>query len=390
MISVLYVDDEPGLQDVVRHYLEKNHRFKVDTIESGEKALEKLKENEYDAVVSDFRMQGMDGIEFLKAVRRAHPRLPFIIFTGHGRESVAIEALNNEADYYLQKGTEVRALFAELQNMVKRAVDRKRLEDALVESETRYREFFTTSRDSVFITSPDGKWIDFNDAIVELFGYGSREELSKIPVTGVYADEGARSAFNTLIVSKDYIKEYPVRGRKKDGTIIDTLITAVSVRNPDGSIKAFIGTIRDVTEKKRAEQALKDSVEKYRILTENAPIGILTCDRSGKITYLNPKVLELLGSPGEEKTREINLLHFPPLVKVGFAKDLQRTLETGESVHVKEAKYTSKWGKTVYFRFYISPLTENGSVQGAQIILDDITPQKEAEEVLKAKEGAKN
>ncbi|MCU0632694.1 MAG: PAS domain S-box protein [Methanolinea sp.] len=386
MISVLYVDDEPGLLDIVKLKLEQTRLFKVDTSGSAQNALIKLKETKYDAVVSDYQMQGMDGIEFLRAVRKEYPRLPFIIFTGRGREGVVIEALNNGVDYYLQKGTGIKALFAELQNMLTKAVEKKRLEDALIESETRYREFFTTSRDSVFITSPEGIWIDFNDAIVELFGYESREEFSQVPVPDVYAEKGARLAFHAIIQREGYVKEHPMEGRKKDGTVIDTLITAVPVRNQDGRVKAFIGTIRDVTERKRAEEALKESEEKYRILAENAPIGILTCDSLGQIVYLNPKVLDILGSPGEEKTREINLLHFPPLQEVGFAEALQRSLETGVPIQSIEAEYTSKWGKTVYFRTHISPYIRNNSIQSAQIILDDITQQKHLEEALLASE----
>jgi len=347
MISVLYVDDERGLLDVVKIKLEKRQGFKVDTDESAQDALEKLKEKEYDAIVSDYQMPGMNGIEFLKAVRSEYPRLPFIIFTGKGREKVAIDALNNGADYYLQKGTEIHAIFAELQNMIRKAVERKRLEDSLRESESRYREFFATSRDSVFITSPCGRWIDFNDAILDMFGYGSREEFSSVPVKALYAESGVCSAFHGLIERLGYVKEHPIQGRKKDGTVIDILVTAVPVRNPDDSLKAFTGTIRDVTDQRRAERALMDSEERYRILTEHAPVGILTCDRSGQITYLNPKVLELLGSPGVEMTREINLLRFPPLVEVGFAEELRRTLETGVPVRTKEVEYTSKWEKPV-------------------------------------------
>lgn len=373
MISILYVDDEPGLQDIVKIFLERSGNFKVDISGSAFDALNKLKGNGYDAIVSDFQMPGMDGIAFLKTIRSEYPHLPFIIFTGRGREGVAIDALNNGADFYLQKGSDIKPLFAELQNMIQKAVQRRQLEDALLESETRYREFFTTSRDSVFITTPDGRWIDFNDALVEMFRYGSRDELFQIPVTAVYAEEGARAAFHRIIQRQGCVKEHPVRGRKKDGTVFEALITTVPVRNADGSVKMFIGTIRDVTEQKRAEQALKESEEQYRILAENAPVGILTCDRNGHITYLNPKVLELLGSPSEEKTKEINLLRFPPLVEIGFAEDLRRTVEDGISIHTKEAEYTSKWGKTVYFRLHISPIVKQGVIEGAQIILDDIT-----------------
>jgi CheY-like chemotaxis protein len=94
MISVLYVDDEAVLLDIVKIHLERAGIFRVETVESAKDALQKLKEKEYDAIVSDFQMPEMDGIESLKVVRKEYPRLPFIIFTGRGREAVAIEALS--------------------------------------------------------------------------------------------------------------------------------------------------------------------------------------------------------------------------------------------------------------------------------------------------------
>jgi len=376
VISVLYVDDEPGMLDILKIQLEKTGRFKVDIVGSAYEALQKIKEREYDAIVSDYQMAGMDGIELLKAIRKEYPRLPFIIFTGKGREKVAIDALNNGADYYLQKGTAVKALLAELQNMIRMAVERTRLQDALLESEVRYREFFATSKDGVFISSSEGRWIDFNDALLELSGYGSREEFFQIPVSDLYSDKEERETFLGLLHREGQAKDYPIKGRKKDGTIVDVLITNIMVKNPDGSPKMFVGTIRDVTDQKHMIRTLKESEEKYRTLADNAPVGILTCDRSGNITYLNHKVIELLGSPGEERTKEINLLSFPLLVRAGFSDSLRHTLETGEPVLTKEAEYTSKWGKTVRYRLHISPLWNHGSVEGAQVILDDVTPER--------------
>lgn len=99
MISVLYVDDEAVLLDIVKIHLERAGIFRVETVESAKDALQKLKEKEYDAIVSDFQMPEMDGIESLKVVRKEYPRLPFIIFTGRGREAVAIEALSQGADF---------------------------------------------------------------------------------------------------------------------------------------------------------------------------------------------------------------------------------------------------------------------------------------------------
>jgi PAS domain S-box-containing protein len=134
--------------------------------------------------------------------------------------------------------------------------DRKRAEEVLRESEEKFRAFFTTSRDCVFITTIDGSWQDFNDAAVELFGYDSREDLFRIKIPQIYANPDDRDAHIRYIRMNGYSFEYPVDLRKKDGTIINALITTVARKDASGNIVGFQGSIRDITEQKRAEQEL--------------------------------------------------------------------------------------------------------------------------------------
>ncbi|RQD80925.1 MAG: response regulator, partial [Methanocalculus sp. MSAO_Arc2] len=134
-ISVIYVDDEPALLEIGKLFLEKTGEFIVATAESAEEAILILDTQPFDAIISDYQMPGMNGIAFLKHVRSAGDMTPFIIFTGKGREEVVIQALNEGADFYLQKGGDPKAQFAELSNKVRYAVTRKRGEEALQESE---------------------------------------------------------------------------------------------------------------------------------------------------------------------------------------------------------------------------------------------------------------
>ncbi|HOI59508.1 MAG TPA: response regulator, partial [Methanoculleus sp.] len=90
---ILYVDDEEALLDLGRMFLEREDGIAVDVTASPHEALRMIRTGRYDAVISDYQMPEMDGIELLKQVREAGSRVPFIIFTGRGREEVAIEAL---------------------------------------------------------------------------------------------------------------------------------------------------------------------------------------------------------------------------------------------------------------------------------------------------------
>jgi len=125
MFSILYVDDEPGLLEIGKMFLEQGGRFSVETITSAAEALEILRTEHYDAIISDYQMPVMDGIEFLKRVRASGNTIPFIIFTGRGREEIVIQALNEGADFYLQKGGEPLSQFAELAHKIRQAVQQR-------------------------------------------------------------------------------------------------------------------------------------------------------------------------------------------------------------------------------------------------------------------------
>ena len=116
MITILYVDDDPGLLDLGKTYLEASGEFSVDTCPSAPEALGRLKASRYDIIISDYQMPVMDGIAFLKQLKASENPTPFIIFTGRGREEIVVEALNTGADFYLQKGGDPKSQFMELSN----------------------------------------------------------------------------------------------------------------------------------------------------------------------------------------------------------------------------------------------------------------------------------
>jgi CheY-like chemotaxis protein len=153
MISVLYVDDEKTLLDVTRVWLEMTGEFTVTTSISAKDAIDLLGTRAFDAIVSDYQMPVMDGLLFLKHLRREGNAVPFILFTGKGREEVAIEALNSGADFYLQKGGEPKSQFAELANKIRQAVQRRQAELALKASEEKYRDLVENINDVIFTIS---------------------------------------------------------------------------------------------------------------------------------------------------------------------------------------------------------------------------------------------
>ncbi|GIW23614.1 MAG: hypothetical protein KatS3mg068_2621 [Candidatus Sericytochromatia bacterium] len=117
---------------------------------------------------------------------------------------------------------------------------------------------------------------------------------------------------------------------------------------------------------------------KYRFIIENSPLGFIIADTNGNITDLNNKLLEILGSPSAEETKKINLLNFPSLKESGYSDKFMECINDRKTI-IEEMEYTSKWGKNIFVRYYMTPLIETNNVIGVQAILEDITDRKNNE-----------
>lgn len=124
MIRVLLVDDEPNLLEMSKDYMESMGGLDIIVVDSAQTALGILETEQFDIIVSDYQMPDMNGIEFLMELRSNGDDTPFILFTGRGREEVAIKALNLGADFYIQKGGTAPVQFGELKNAIVQVVDR--------------------------------------------------------------------------------------------------------------------------------------------------------------------------------------------------------------------------------------------------------------------------
>src|SRR4030066_319939 len=162
---VLLVDDEESFLEITKFFLERERDIVVDTAVTVRMAWDKLLTGEYDAVISDYQMPDMDGIEFLKILRAQGRDIVFILLTGRGREDVAIQALNNGADFYLQKGGDAKVQFAELANMLEIGVGRRSAERNVRDRERFLANMFASIQDGIRGLSPDMTIMQVNPAM---------------------------------------------------------------------------------------------------------------------------------------------------------------------------------------------------------------------------------
>ena len=254
-LRVLYVDDEPGLLGIGKLFLEKGEAFVVDTLTSAIAALDQLKKARYDAIVSDYQMPDMDGITFLKQLKASGNTIPFIIFTGKGREEVVIEALNEGADFYLQKGGDPRAQFTELSHKIRAAVGRKMADMALRESEEKYRHLIDNSNEAI-VVAQDGMLKLVNHRAIEFTGYSEQELLATSFSSFIHPDDRALvvERYQRRMKGEALPSRYRFRLNSKDGNSRWVEIGVVLIDWDERP--ATLNFLNDITERKIAEDAL--------------------------------------------------------------------------------------------------------------------------------------
>lgn len=264
--------------------------------------------------------------------------------------------------------------------------DQMRAEEALRESEKRYRELFEQSRDPIYITYREGKPVAVNRSFLDLFGY-TPEEIMDLKAQDVYVNPDDRPRFQREIEQSGSVRDFEVKLRKKDGTEMDSLLTASLRRNDDGSILGYQGIIRDITEHKRADEELKKSEERFRTVFEAAPLGIAIANPEGRFLEVNDFFYEMLGYTKDEV---MNMT----FVDITYPDDREETIRLAEEVregkrnfYETEKRYLRKDSRPVWAIVRASVIRDsNSEIKYWLGIMQDISANKQAEEALRESE----
>jgi len=398
MIHALYVDDEPALLDLGKMFLENSRDIAIDTDLSPKDALAQAKTGRYDAIISDYQMPEMDGISLLKQIRNSGQRIPFILCTGRGREEVVIDALNNGADYYLQKGGNPKAQFAELRNMLIQAAGRRRIEDELKQSEERYRNVVEDQTEAICRFKPDGTHVFANAAYCALVGKRKEDLIGKKFVPNIPKED--------LVVTKNYLDSLTPDDPKgymtqrlimADGSVRWVMCNDRAIFDKDGKVTEYQSVARDITEQKKAKDALKDSEKTLQYIIDFLPDAMYAIDLFGNVIVWNRAAEVMTGVPaarilgksdheyalpfyGKRIPTLVDIVLHPGISESSPYEHVQRT--EGKTL-ISESRVTFPDGRSVDIWIKASPLYDhNGNISGVLSVVHDVSAYKHLEAAL--------
>lgn len=264
MISVLYVDDEPGLLELVKMYLERDGPFTVDTVASAQAALSLLDEKKYDVIIADYMMPDMDGILFLKKVRSLGNTIPFILFTGRGREEVIIQAIDEGADFYIQKGGDPTTQFTELSHKIQQAVHKRLAKKQLLESQAQLRTIVDSiNAGIVIIDAKTHRILNTNPKAIEMIGADADEITGQVCHRFICPAQAGSCPVTDCGQHIDLSERVLLNKKGETIPILKSVISAVLNGN-DVLIESFF----DISEQKRSEEEVRQKNARLVTISE--------------------------------------------------------------------------------------------------------------------------
>ncbi len=309
--EILIVDDDAAFRGLLEEFLNKQG-FRASAVSGGEAAVKQLSKRKVDVALLDLMMPGMDGYEVMDFINDQELETNVIVMTGHATTQSAVTSLRKGVYDFLDKPFDLEVLSTTIQGAIgkKRSKDdkirakeelvkaynemeaeirnqtaeitrkhdqldleiknRNRVEAAFRDSEVKYKSLTDNLNVGVYrnTVGAKGRFIEVNPAIVQMFGYDSRDEFIALNVSDLYVDPSQRSKFSEGLAKNGFTKNIELRLKRKDATRFVGAVSAVAVRDDHGDVQYYDGIIEDITERKLADERLIRNERWYRTLTQ--------------------------------------------------------------------------------------------------------------------------
>jgi sigma-B regulation protein RsbU (phosphoserine phosphatase) len=345
--------------------------------------LSELHATTFDAAMLDLYVPDGAGLANIPLIRGQAPHVPIIAVGESDDEIVALEAVDAGAQDYLVKSQLTPAW---LERSIRYSIGRHRTDMALLEAEEKYHSLFDHLVEGIFQTTPEGRYLMANAALARIYGYASPEELIQglTDIGGrLYVEKGRRDEFIRLMQEHDTITSFESLIYRKDGSVIWISENCRAIRDAQGRLLYYEGTVEDITQRRQAEENLRNSETLYHSLVETLPQNILRKDPQGHFTFANQQFCRMLGRPLEEIVGKTDFDFFPRELAKKYQRDDQRVMQTGKAYETVEENQPPGRDK-IYVQVVKTPLYgADGTSIGLQGIFWDITQQRMADEKIR-------
>lgn len=383
-LKVLLVEDNEDDERLLSFELKKSYQLTLKRVETKEDYLTQIKEFNPKIIISDYNLPSFNGIEALNIRQMEVPLTPFILVTGSINETTAVECMKAGADDYILK-EHLNRLIPSIESAIEKKENQKTkisALDALKKSEETFLNIFNNSVVAIYVINKDGTFLDVNQAALDFY-LCEREDLIGKNFSVVEAD-----GKNDLNKITDLMKlcmngtpqQFEFWAKKKNGAVFPKTVK-VEKGTYFGETVIFAYAI-DITERKKAEETLKESEAFQKALIESSPLPFISIDLQGNVVTWNEAAEKVFGWTEEEVIGKPNPI-IPPDKSEEF-KNLSKFVLEGNSFSGKELKRIRKDGGLISISLSTAPIyNSENKIIGVMASAEDITEKKKNDEQLR-------
>lgn len=358
--------------------------FELERVEDWGRVEERAGSGRVDAVLLEAGSDLGTCLQHIKELRAKLPQIPLIVLSRDRNTSFEIDSIRSGAqDFLLVDDANVSGRF---KRVIFNAIERQRMDTDLLREEEKYHGIFDHLVEGIFQTTPEGGYQSANAALARIYGFDSPEELiNSLTDIGqkLYVDPNRRAEFLRIMQEHDTVTNFESQVYRKDGSIIWIAENVRAIRDRNGRLLYYEGTVEDITQQKQAEENLRNSEALYHSLVETIPQNIFRKDLEERFTFANSKFCQTVGKSLEDIIGRTDFDLYPAELAAKYQEDDRKIIRTGKIFETVE-EHVPGGGEKIYVQVVKSPLYDaQGKIIGLQGIFWDITKRKRAEEQVR-------
>ena len=373
---LLIAGDERFASAVAGKLRDEGQPVEIVTVAALDAGLAKLSAHSFDAVLFELPSANAAGLFQVTFFTAKVPTVPMVVFGPTHDEAFTVEVVRAGAQEYFAKEQ-----FGEraLEPVIRCAMERQHEQAALLKERENYYGLFDHLVEGIFRTTPDGHYLLANVALARIYGYDSPVELmASIKDIGrsLYVDPARREEFVRMMQSTDTITGFESQIYRKDGSTIWISENCRAVRDAQGKLLYYEGSVEDITQGRQTEMNLRNSESLYHSLVETMPQNVFRKDLQGRFTFANQQYCKHYKCRLEDILGRTDFDFFPKDLAEKYEKDDRRVMETGQTYEIIEEHQPLGQEKTIVQVVKTPLYSADGSIIGLQGIFWDITAQK--------------